>query len=205
MADPTELSTARLLELHAAVIRGDPAAIEQIWVALWRPLRRWLQRKFRVASADLIEDAANDAIRAYVTNPHAFDPARQERLDLFVYGIGNRKLRDRLRKEKREAVRESEYATVQQAQASAAEDRLISRILAREVRSALPLVCTRIELAAFEAHLADTDTPVVAALLGLPSLPLAEQRHAEKGLRDAVIKRLKHRLLGGGGFTPKMG
>lgn len=38
---------ARLLELHSGVIRGDPLAVEEIWVALWRPLCGGLRRQFR--------------------------------------------------------------------------------------------------------------------------------------------------------------
>jgi hypothetical protein len=143
MADPITPSAAHLLALHDAVIGGAARALEQIWVELHRPLCQRLPRRFRTAPVDLIEDAATDAIRTYGVNPLAFDRTRDVPLDIFVYGIGVRLLRDRLRTEKRRAARETEYAARQVAYESA--DRATQCVLAHEMRSALRDVCDDIE------------------------------------------------------------
>jgi hypothetical protein len=96
MADPAKVSASHLPELHSAVIHGDPAALAQIWIELWRPLCRRLERRFRLAPTDLVADAATDGLLAYIASRHTFDPMRRVPLEMFVFGIAARMLRDRL-------------------------------------------------------------------------------------------------------------
>ena len=106
MADRNDASAVRLRELHVRLLGGDRDALDPMWDELWRPLCRRLRRQFSRAQADLVADAATDAIRAYVERPQAFDPAQHVPLDVFVYGIAWRMLRDRLRADGRRSERQ---------------------------------------------------------------------------------------------------
>ena len=192
MADPIKPSSARLLALHDAVIGGDAAALGQIWVEIHRSLCGRLRRRFRKVPADLIEDAATDAICAYGANPIAFDRGRGVPLEIFLFGISSRLLRDRLRTEERRTVRETAYVTHRAAYDSGAADRAPRRVLAREVRTALREVCDESELAAIEAYLDHNDRALEH--LGLSERADADERHARKRLWNAVVKRVR-RLL----------
>jgi hypothetical protein len=77
VADKIDPSAARLLELHAGVIGGDRAALEQLADELWLPLCGRLRRSFPRAATDLIADASNDAILTYAARPHEFDVSRR--------------------------------------------------------------------------------------------------------------------------------
>lgn len=172
-------SADHLLELHGAVIQGDPAALEQVWVELWQLLRPRLQRC--PASADLVEDAVNDAIWAYLEDLHAFEPSRGS-LGAFVYGVAKNMVRDRLRAAGRKAEREKAYAIHRQAYAPATADYLTLGLQAQEIRSALPRVCDPNERAAIEAYLDSGEETAAAPCLGPSHLPPAEQLRAVKRL-----------------------
>ena len=198
MADPITPFDIRLLALHDALIGGDTTALAQIWVELHGPLCRRLRRRFRTAPTDVIDETATDAVLAYGTNPLTFDRTRGVPLEMFVYGIGVRLLRDRLRKDGRTKVRETDFATRQVAYQSATVDRATERVLAREVRTLLRAVCDEMQRDAIDACLDRDDDDAVAASLGVSALPEADQRHAKKRLWDAAVKRLR-RLLSQGG------
>ena len=174
----------------------DPTSLEQIWLELWRPLCRRLQHRFPLASTDHIADAATDAILTCIAKPHAFDPARQVPFDAFVFGIAVRVLRDRVRTERRRTVRESDYAIHRQVSESPIHDRATSQLLKQEIRSALALVCSPVELSTMDACLDGADTNALAARLGISHLPRVEQLRIVRRLWDAVIKRLKHAARG---------
>lgn len=192
VSERDESSAARLLALHAEVIAGDRAALEQIAVDLWRPLCRRLRREFPYAPTDLRIDASNDALLTYSARPYAFEADRFIRLDSFLFGIAARILRDRLRSDRRRLVRESVYAkhSLQRHRCQTAE-RAKARVTAKDIRDALRFVCNPTELLAMMAWLNEDDVGVVAARLGVSHLGPTEQRREVKRLMARVIKRLQ--------------
>jgi DNA-directed RNA polymerase specialized sigma24 family protein len=140
VADKIDPSAARLLALHARMIAGDRAALEQLANELWLPLCRRLRRSFPRASADLVADASNDAVLTYAARPLEFDVSRRVPLDHFLYGIGARILRDQLRSDKRRDARDTHYGKhILLAYGHQTDDSATSHAAVQELRRALAL------------------------------------------------------------------
>lgn len=197
MGDRIEPARPGLPDLHLRVTRGDSSALGPLASEVSPLLRRRLRRSFQRASADLIIDAANDAILTYATRPHIFDASRNVPLDGFLYGIASRILRDRLRTEQRRQVRERAYVEhVERAFGNRTDDRATSSAAIQAVRQALPLVCDPTELAAIVVWLDEDDSGAVAVRLGLSHLQRTEQRREVRRLISRVAKRLQRRFGG---------
>jgi len=181
----------RLLELHARVLLGDRAAVEEIGESLLLPVHKRLHRFARRATGDLVANSTHDAIGVYLDRPEAFD-LRRGSLVQFVHGIAANLLRVNRRSSLRRAVREDDYAKEPR---QIAEGSFMDPILRAELRAALPRLCSPAELAAMKAFLNDDDTGRIAVHLGVAHLRLNEQRREKKRLYARVVKRLQ-RLWG---------
>lgn len=207
MADRNDASAACLLDLHARRLGGERAALDLMWEEMWHPLCRRLRWQFSRASTDLVADVATDAIRAYGERPQAFNLAQHVPLDVFVYGIAWRMLRDRLRADGRRSERERAAASVLHANQQSG-DRILMRVLVREIRSVLPLVCTPTELAAIMSWLDDERGHPRGAGHRRQHPADTDQRLVKKRLLARTIKRLQRLFKvpqGGGGKRPKRG
>jgi hypothetical protein len=192
VGDGSEQIACRHLELHARAIRGERAAVERLADELWGPVCRRLRRAFPRAAIDLIVDATHDAIVAYTSRPLSFAADRRVPLDRFVFGVAARILRDRVRSEARRSRRERDYAAhMWQTQAERPDDRVTSRIAARELQRALTVVCSGTELSAMAAWLSGDDHDALARCLGLARLGRTERQQAVKRFMARVIKRLQ--------------
>lgn len=151
--------------------------------------------RFRTTPADLVADAATDAIRAYFENPRLFDPSRQPLLEAYLLGIAERMLRDQIRSAKRRAKHEVDWETDRQGHGGQGTDGATSQILAGQIRAMIPSVCNQREAAAMTTWLKTDDPLAVASCLGLSDIPIAAQSRSARGLWHAVVKRLKRRFL----------
>ncbi|MER3458884.1 MAG: hypothetical protein C4309_09920 [Chloroflexota bacterium] len=189
-------------ELHRLLLNGDPTAPARI-------VERHLDRLIERLSArfpnvpDLVEDAVSQALAAYVMNPHIYNPNRSSLFN-FLLMAADRDLRNLWAAEKRrlkyEAIdldrdesdvalngSEAEYLVDERANPDRLD--LDQDELKARIQQVLPDPRDQKMLALMvegERH-----TEAFAQILGITSLPLAEQRAVVKRHKDRIKQRLR--------------
>jgi len=98
---------AELIALHRRLLCEDGQALEELTALLLPYLGALLRRTLRPRDADLVNDAAEDALLDYLGNPSIFDPLRGVSLDRFLYVIALRRFWNHLRAARRRSPRAS--------------------------------------------------------------------------------------------------
>lgn len=186
-------------ELHRLLLNGDPTASARI-------VERYLDRLIERLSArfpnvpDLVEDAVSQALTAYVMNPQIYNPNLSP-LFSFLFMAAKRDLLNLLAAEKRRLKHE-----VVELEADVALDEPGTEYLADERANPERLDLDQDELEArIQRVLPDPRdrellklmmdgerrTEAFAQILGITSLPLAEQRAVVKRHKDRIKQRLR--------------
>lgn len=186
-------------ELHRLLLNGDPTAPARI-------VERHLDRLIERLSArfpnvpDLVEDAVSQALTAYVMNPQIYNPDLSPLFN-FLIMAADRDLRNLLAAEKRRLKHE-----VVELDADVALDEPGTEYLADERANPERLDLDQDELEArIQQVLPDPrdqkmlalmvegerHTEAFAQILGITSLPLAEQRAVVKRHKDRIKQRLR--------------
>jgi len=204
-SDPTSLpSTADEHALHQRLLAADPVAPSDLAVAYLEYLGRYLRER-NPAIDD--QTAAEDAIMALSKRPQSYDPARAT-LVAYLRLSAQGDLRNLLARERRhrshqanlEAVELSgvagkelgdgtyDPAVLVEARESVSEVvRQRLAIPAGVLQGLTPGEITVLQLMAE----GERRTPAYAEALGITDLPLAEQRHEVKRVKDRLQKRLE--------------
>lgn len=192
-----------LLRLHRAMLAGDPRASERLADALAPRLRSLLRRRHAAMPRECLEDAAVDALLAYLQQPERYDPARGSLLN-YLTTIADRRISDFLRRQTRrpeifvggsvelEVWAGNHYQESLEEQAARHSDpetlppeceALLREILPDPTdRRIWELVCRgRTAVAGF------------AALLDIAHLPPERQKAEVKRRRDKVVARIRRR------------
>lgn len=191
-------------ELHRLLLNGDPTAPARI-------VERHLDRLIERLSArfpnvpDLVEDAVSQALTAYVMNPQIYNPDLSPLFN-FLFMAAKRDLLNLLAAEERRLKRE-----VVELDADVALDEPGTEYLADETANPERLDLDQDEL---EARLqqvlpdprdrellklmmdGERRTEAFAQILGITSLPLAEQRAVVKRHKDRIKQRLRRARIG---------
>jgi RNA polymerase sigma-70 factor (ECF subfamily) len=180
-------------EIHERLMRGDPVASAELAEALLAPLIRKLWQKYPgVPDPHLVDEAVVTAMMSYLKQPDRFDPTRSS---LFRYLLlaAHRDLLNEMEKRKRR--RDKEAMAVELARRrgnktmeGAGSDWRLARV--EDANRNLSLfVDTRDRAVARLILENERSTAAFAALLGLDSLPLDEQRREVKRHKDRIKKR----------------
>ncbi len=200
-ARPERELQARVLEAHQRLLDGDPVASADLYELLLDPLVRALRRRWPDASwAEAVEDAAVDALVQHIRAAERYDPARASLLGWLVWQA-NADLINVYRSAQRQFERNVEIASQLRNEDEArfldtvggASDRypvLENTGMWGRIRAAFPDRRER-ELIWRCWVEGERSTEVAAAVLGLSSLPFAEQRRQVKSVKDRIRKQLQ--------------
>ena len=178
-------------KLHSLVLAGDEEAFEALAGALLTRLPYALRRHCHGLSHDLLAQAVEDALLEYLARPDRYDPSRGVRLYSFLYSAALRNALNLAQSEKRRRYKDMKLhvdASHQDAVVNA--DNLV-RNRSELLRLAVSRLPDRKERKYFIAWL--RGRPVTQQLLvdlGFSELPIVEQRHALKKLRERILRRL---------------
>ncbi len=190
------------LELLERLRAGDilaPAAVCQRFLTL---LLAWLASRYPNADEHARMTAVHDTLLNFVKHPEAFDPA-QRSLEGYLRMAAEGDLRNLDRKEGRHHRGQKSWNSVEDARAdgntSAREDDPSRTLQLAEEREAAAATLRRISenWTDEEKRFLDLmrqeekDTAIYAAILGMETLPFAEQQHEVKKMRDRIVKRLQ--------------
>ena len=187
----THRPSVRLARLHAAVQRGDRAAVEELSASVLDKAFRVLRRRWRNTDPALVNDAIVDALLRYLASPTLYDP-RRSRLDTFLVALAFHRLRCLVRGERRRRSAESQnlVATVEPNY----------QFASGPVRLALARDFTARERLFLEAWLRGENRRLeLARLLGADQLPDKQQRRLVKRTTERLrirLRRLGRRLAG---------
>ncbi len=179
---------------HAQLLAGDDLASAELAAALRPELVAHLRRRYpRRADQEWIEDAADDALIAYLLEPEKFDPARASLpayLKMAAEGdLKNALARQRRREKKIAAGVELDQLGGKPSQADDPTWRLIAEELRGELQSLLPDPRDQALLTLLAEG--ERSTAVFAEALGLADLPREEQRTEVKRHKDRLKKKLQ--------------
>jgi DNA-directed RNA polymerase specialized sigma24 family protein len=183
-----------LTSLHSRVLAGDDEAIASMAAIALRGLQRTLSCKFPATDRATLNDAAEDAIIAYVTKPSQYDPTLAS-LETFLRVIAVRRTVDSLRATRRlqirhdHAIAELKRAADQPARLETREALSIGRV--DEIVRQWPSN----ERAFFLARLAgERDPSHLSRLLGIPEVNTPCQSKSLKNAVDRLRLRLRRAL-----------
>jgi DNA-directed RNA polymerase specialized sigma24 family protein len=189
-------------ELHHLLLNGDPTAPARI-------VERYLDRLIERLSArfpnvpDLVEDAVSQALTAYVMTPHIYNPDLSPLFN-FLYMAADRDLRNLWAAEKRRLKHEpveldaddadvalnvsgAEYSVDETANPDRLD--LDQDELKARIQQVLPDPRDQEMLALMVEG--ERRTAAFAQILGITSLPPAEQRAVVKRHKDRIKQRLR--------------
>jgi RNA polymerase sigma-70 factor (ECF subfamily) len=197
-------------DLHQRLVGNDPTAPSDLAVAFLGPLIYWLsaQPHTRTLHADLLCDAAEDAILALIRNPGSYQPEKAD-LASYLRMSAQGDLLNRLRREAKhhrgrtslEHVEHSDLAGNYLGQ----EDDPSLRLEIAEYRSGLgEVVPTVVREGLTEAEgrvlelmiQGERKTSVYAEVCGIADLSPEEQRRFVKQVKDKLKKRLSRTRRG---------
>ncbi len=188
MTEPDEEWTRRI---HGRLRAGDPTATAELAEALGNVLFRRLRSRYARVDADMVADAAWDALLAYMRRPDAFDPSRRSLLG-YLQMAAEGDLRNAMAKNRRR--REDPLPDVELADSRGKremeqlEASMDAARLQEELRRRFP---DPRDLAAVALLLEDErSTSAFTEVWGLGSLPVEEQRQEVKRGKDRLKKAL---------------
>ncbi len=201
------LSSADEHELHQRLLAGNPVAPSDLAVAYLGYLVRYLRDRNPAIDDEFCQTAAEDALMALSKRPHSYDPARKSLVG-YLRMSAQGDLLNLLAGERRHRSRQAQLEAVE-----------LSRVVGKELgddtydpavmvearesvnevvrqRQAVPVGMIRGltpgEIMALQLLTeGERRTPAFAQALGITALPLAEQRHEVKRVKDRLKKRLE--------------
>jgi hypothetical protein len=191
-------AAARPLSLWERLLVRDPLAWSDLCTTFLDPLMAWLGRRVPYADADLIAEAAENALLGLAKNPQTYNPRRAS-LEGYLRLSARGDLLNLLQKERRRQRGRCDLKIVElgpRAGKYLGRDEDPSWRL-RLVEEGSRLLRPPVELSAAEGRVwelmqrGERRTPVFAEALGLSSLPQGEQRAAVKRVKDRITKRLE--------------
>ncbi|HEY9777224.1 MAG TPA: hypothetical protein V6C81_25905 [Planktothrix sp.] len=194
---PLGLSKSDGLEIHTAMMAGDPTAQARLVTLVLKPLVRYLNAKFvEVKDQTLIYDAATDAILSYLKNPQQFNPAKRS-LSGYLKMSAEGDLKNALDKEQRrlskitplDDVEESIFARNTDMEATENDNSDVPSLVGEELRKTIsdPIDQSLVELIAN----GERKTNVYAEVLNIMHLPIEQQRRLVKQNKDRLTKKLR--------------
>jgi RNA polymerase sigma-70 factor (ECF subfamily) len=199
------VNRSRQLDLHAALVNGNPAAPDELVRLLLAPLKAGLHKRFRGASSEEAYDAVADALIALIRSPLDYDPSSGS-LTNYLLGCAGNRLVDAWRS-KAQAKRaevyvggSSELEDIQATGWGGARPRsvFLSHTLypdetERVADYVLSFILPNQRDQRLFAYLLDgrCKTTDVASLMGISERPLAEQRTLIKRHKDRIWKRIE--------------
>lgn len=218
-------ATSDELALHERLLAGDPTAPAEAIERFLGPITRaLLGPRERGPDTHLLEDAVIEALFSYVMRPAQYDP-RRAGLDAYLRMSASGDLKNARTKEGRRALRSVDLddpgvavAVSRVAGNSSVEDEVLERLelelphgLSREdglrlIGETFPDPNDRRVLQLMLDGVRETEA--YAPVLGLQSVPAAEQQRAVKQVKDRVgqrLKRLRARLERANGTTALAG
>ncbi len=192
---------ARALEAHQRLLDGDPVASADLCELLLGPLVGALRRRWPDASyAESVYDSAVDALIGHFHAPGRYDQARATLLGWLVWQANADLINDYHAAQRRfdrdvvtQAKLRNDNNEARLAAGGVASDRypvLEDTGVWRRIRVAFPDRQER-ELIWRCCVEGERSTKVAAQVLGLSSLPLAEQHRQVKNVKDRIMKKLQ--------------
>lgn len=207
-SDPTSLpSTADEYELHQRLLAADPVAPSDLAVAYLGYLGRYLRERNPAMDDEFCQTAAEDAIMALSKRPQSYDPARAT-LIAYLRLSAQGDLRNLLARERRHRSRQANLEAVELSGVVGKElgdDTYDPAVMVEARESVSEVVRQRLAIPAGVLQgltpgeitvlqlMAEGErrTPAYAEALGITHLPLAQQRHEVKRVKDRLQKRLE--------------
>ncbi len=191
---PSSSAEKNVPEWHEQLLNGSSHVPDQIARWALATLLPRLHQRYPVASSDVINDAAEDALLEYLNCPRRFNPALGVPLGHYLYWNARRNVLDALRAESARRRRETRYA-----------DKLARWCYPRDLssvelthlvrRAALNATAVPTERTAILHWLQGSGTIAsMAQDLEISHLPLEQLRPAVKRFRDRLLKRIKNQL-----------
>lgn len=200
--------------IHERLLAGDPTASEEL-AREYLPL---IQRHVAACASnhgihdhDLVNDATVDAVFGYILHPEKFDPHKSGLLG-YLKRASERDLinvvqKDRRRRRGEELQEDVEISILARKKSSeidrirrGGEDQTISRIQGQRNLAELKETSNRLDNALVRLMAeGERSTGKFAAVLGIDTLPTAEQRQIVKRHKDRLklqLKRRRNRLRG---------
>lgn len=194
---------ADLIDIHFALLSGDPIAPARLVDAVVIPLTSVLRRQNLALPREMIEDAATDALLDLITRPDRYDSARSSLLN-FLLHIASNKLIDSLRS----VGRRRETAVGGLVELELYESNNLHQVRgdlflgdfiqgADEIPAPLLHVLDEVLTDPVDRRIARliangrTETADFAAALGISHLSATEQPAIVKRHRDRILKRLQ--------------
>jgi len=207
-SDPTSLpSSADEHRLHQRLLAGDPVAPSDLAVAYLGYLGRYLGERNPAIDDEFCQTAAEDTIMALSKRPQSYDPARAS-LVAYLRLSAQGDLRNLLARERRHRSRQANLEAVELSGVAGKEvgDDTYDPAVLLEARESVSEVVRRRqavpagalqgltpgEITALQLMAeGERRTPAFAEALGITALPLTEQRHEVKRVKDRLQKRLE--------------
>ena len=178
--------------LHARVLRGDTAAFNTLAADLMRVLLRRLRAAFPAVSADIRNDAAEDALMDYGREPSRFDASKGVPIEHFLYVAAWRNVIDALRAQTARQERDRRYHREQRGRANAEPEQYLALQRHYFHNLLLSVAETARERVALSTWLDDGGTTSsLADDLGVANDSPREQREAVKRFKDKMRQRIK--------------
>jgi DNA-directed RNA polymerase specialized sigma24 family protein len=176
---------------HRALLETGDGVREE--VAAWALPRvtAILQRSFRSTDWAIVEEAAEEAILRYLNRPVIWEPSRSGLLT-FLAVVARKRLLTRLGAEKRRVRHEQAFAGTQPASTGPLRDPDAQAMLGSLGNQIARTPAERRFLAALLEG--ERRTAEYARILGITQLPVDQQRHEVKRLRDRLLKRARRMM-----------
>jgi len=207
-SDLTSLpSTADEHALHHRLLAADPVAPSDLAVAYLGYLGRYLRERNPAIDDEFCQTAAEDAIMALSKRPQSYDPARAT-LIAYLRLSAQGDLRSLLARERRHRSHQANLESVELSGVVGKEvgdDTYDPAVLVEARESVSEVMRQRLaipagvlqgltpgEISALRLMAeGERRTPAYAQALGITDLPLTEQRHEVKRVKDRLQKRLE--------------
>ena len=195
------------LALHQRLLAGDPIAPSDLAVAYLGYLGRYLRERNPAIDDEFCQTAAEDALMALSKRPQSYDPARAT-LVAYLRLSAQGDLRNLLARERRHRGRQANLQAVELSGVVGKEvgdDTYDPAVLVEARESVSEVVRQRLaipagvlqgltpgEITALQLMAeGERRTPPFAEAMGITALPLAQQRHEVKRVKDRLKKRLE--------------
>jgi hypothetical protein len=190
-------STAWLLEIHERLLAGDPTAPAKLLQAVFLPLKRAVhERNPGLPDEHLVDDAVTEALLNYIKGPDKFNPDRAGLLG-YLRMAAQGDLKNALAKRRRWQRKHTSLETVEVDVRGGKEEEAgpdietvlegerIHRLIAEHFTDPKDLEMAELIVAK------ERSTEAFAEVVGIQSLPIAEQRREVKRHKDRIKKQLK--------------